>query len=51
MRPAHPPLPATLSIGELSRRTGANIETIRYYERIGMLPARRALQAGGGSMG
>jgi len=39
MRPAHPPPPATLSIGELSRRTGANIETIRYYERIGMLPA------------
>lgn len=29
---------APLSIGELSRRTGVNIETIRYYERIGMLP-------------
>jgi MerR family mercuric resistance operon transcriptional regulator len=28
-----------LSIGELSRLTGANIETIRYYERIKMLPA------------
>lgn len=27
-----------LSIGELSRRTGCNIETIRYYERIGLLP-------------
>lgn len=27
-----------LSIGELSQRTGCNIETIRYYERIGMLP-------------
>lgn len=26
------------SIGELSRRTGLNIETIRYYERIGMTP-------------
>jgi MerR family transcriptional regulator, mercuric resistance operon regulatory protein len=25
-------------IGELSRLTGVNIETIRYYERIGMLP-------------
>jgi len=25
-------------IGELSRRTGCNIETIRYYERIGVLP-------------
>ena len=31
--------PAALSIGELSRRTGVNIETIRYYERIKMLPA------------
>jgi MerR family mercuric resistance operon transcriptional regulator len=29
----------SLPIGELSRRTGVNIETIRYYERIGMLPA------------
>jgi MerR family mercuric resistance operon transcriptional regulator len=26
-------------IGELSRRTGCNIETIRYYERIGLMPA------------
>jgi len=25
-------------IGELSRRTGVKIETIRYYERIGLLP-------------
>ncbi len=28
-----------IAIGELSRRTGCNIETIRYYERIGMMPA------------
>jgi MerR family mercuric resistance operon transcriptional regulator len=30
-------------IGELSRRTGCNIETVRYYERIGIIPppARR----------
>lgn len=27
-----------LTIGEISKRTGVNIETIRYYERIGMLP-------------
>lgn len=34
---------AAIAIGELSRRTGCNIETIRYYERIGILPqaARR----------
>jgi MerR family mercuric resistance operon transcriptional regulator len=28
----------SIPIGELSRRTGCNIETIRYYERIGLLP-------------
>jgi MerR family mercuric resistance operon transcriptional regulator len=27
-----------MAIGEFSRRTGGNIETIRYYERIGLLP-------------
>jgi MerR family transcriptional regulator, mercuric resistance operon regulatory protein len=27
-----------VAIGELSRLTGVNIETIRYYERIKMLP-------------
>lgn len=27
------------AIGELSKRSGVNIETIRYYERIKMLPA------------
>ena len=29
---------STIPIGELSRLTGCNIETIRYYERIGILP-------------
>lgn len=31
-----------LSIGDLARRTGTKVETIRYYERIGLLtvPAR-----------
>jgi MerR family mercuric resistance operon transcriptional regulator len=27
-----------VAIGALSERTGVNIETIRYYERIGLLP-------------
>jgi MerR family mercuric resistance operon transcriptional regulator len=27
-----------LTIGALSRRTGVNIETIRFYERVGILP-------------
>ena len=29
---------AELTIGRLAARTGVNIETIRYYERIGMIP-------------
>jgi len=35
---------AGIQIGELSRQTGCNIETIRYYERISLLraPARSA---------
>jgi MerR family mercuric resistance operon transcriptional regulator len=27
-----------IPIGDVSQRTGCNIETIRYYERIGLLP-------------
>jgi len=30
--------PAFITIGELSRRTGCKIETVRYYERIGLMP-------------
>ena len=29
---------ASLTIGQLAERTGAHIETIRYYERIALLP-------------
>jgi MerR family mercuric resistance operon transcriptional regulator len=36
---------AAMPIGELSRRTGCNIETIRYYEKIGMIDA--PLRTGG----
>ena len=28
----------TITIGQLSQRAGVNIETVRYYERIGLLP-------------
>jgi MerR family mercuric resistance operon transcriptional regulator len=35
-----------LSIGALSKESGVNIETIRYYERIGVMPAP-ARSAGG----
>jgi Cu(I)-responsive transcriptional regulator len=29
---------ARLAIGELAKRTGTKVETIRFYERIGLLP-------------
>jgi len=35
-----------VAIGALSKHTGTNIETIRYYERVGLLPAP-ARTAGG----
>lgn len=35
-----------ISIGTLSRRSGIHIETIRYYERVGVLP--KALRAANG---
>lgn len=38
--------PETISIGELSRLTGVNIETIRYYERVKMLPAPPRTEGG-----
>jgi MerR family mercuric resistance operon transcriptional regulator len=31
--------PARLAIGALSQRTGCQVETIRYYEHVGLLPA------------
>lgn len=34
------------SIGELSRRTGVNIETVRYYEKIGLLRAPPRTEGG-----
>jgi Cu(I)-responsive transcriptional regulator len=35
-----------LSIGDLGRETGTKIETIRYYERIGLLPSPPRTGAG-----
>jgi len=31
-------LPTRLAIGALSQRTGSRVETIRYYEHVGLLP-------------
>jgi MerR family transcriptional regulator, mercuric resistance operon regulatory protein len=36
----------TFTIGEVSRLTGVNLETIRYYERIRMLPAPSRTEGG-----
>ncbi len=46
MRPATLSAPVRLTIGTLSERTGCHIETIRYYERIGLMP-RTARTEGG----
>lgn len=40
------PRAARHSIGDLSKATGVNIETIRYYERIGLMP--KPPRTGGG---
>jgi MerR family mercuric resistance operon transcriptional regulator len=51
MRAAAARSPAALSIGELSRIARVNIETIRYYERIDMLPVAPRTTSGGGCTG
>ena len=35
-----------LQRAELARRTGCNLETIRYYEKTGMMPGRRRTTSG-----
>ena len=37
---------SAINIGRLGARTGVNIETIRYYEKIGLLPAPGRTAAG-----
>ncbi len=46
MRLQPPGMPTRLTIGTLSDRVGCKIETIRYYERIGLMP-RTARSVGG----
>ena len=36
----------TIPIGELSQRTGCNIETIRFYEKQGLVPAPPRTEGG-----
>jgi len=40
-----------IAIGRLSKHTGTNIETIRYYERVSLLPAPAEAQAATGFTG
>ena len=37
-----PPLPELLTIGELSRRSGAAASALRFYERIGLISSTRS---------
>src|SRR5262252_2657995 len=46
MRAITAPRAEHIPIGEVSRLTGVNIETIRYYERIKMLPAPQRTASG-----
>jgi MerR family mercuric resistance operon transcriptional regulator len=46
MRPITASRGTDVRIGELSALTGVNIETIRYYEKIKMLPAPRRTASG-----
>lgn len=38
--------PVQLTIGRLSRRAAVNIETVRYYERVGLLPSPPRTEGG-----
>src|SRR5438876_810728 len=37
---------ATLTIGKIARETGVSVDTIRYYERVGLLPKPARTPAG-----
>ncbi|TFI58459.1 MerR family transcriptional regulator [Sphingomonas parva] len=36
----------SFTIGQLSRRTGVNIETIRYFEKVGLVPSPPRTEGG-----
>ncbi len=42
--------PQRFGIGALSKRTGSKVETIRFYERIGLLPRPGGRPAATGAM-
>lgn len=41
---------STFSIHEISERSGLSKDTIRYYEKIGLLPVRSVKQVATGSI-
>lgn len=41
----------TLTIGKVAKKAGVNIETIRYYERQGLIPRPSRRQSDGGFLG
>lgn len=41
-----PTPPDFVTRGRLAKETGSNIETIRYYEKIGLMPAPRRSESG-----
>jgi MerR family mercuric resistance operon transcriptional regulator len=42
----HKEMQGPLTIGDLARRIGVNIETIRYYERVGLIPSPKRTSGG-----
>lgn len=42
----HPRAMRDLTIGEVARQAGVSVQTVRYYERRGMLPAPRRAESG-----
>ena len=46
MEAVHQQRAAGYSIGQLAERTSVNLETIRYYERIGLMPAPPRTEGG-----
>jgi MerR family mercuric resistance operon transcriptional regulator len=35
-----------ISVGQLAKKAGVNVETVRYYERIGLMPRPQRLASG-----
>lgn len=38
--------PSSLTIGQVANAAGVNVQTLRYYERVGLIPAPRRSRSG-----